>query len=613
MNQELEQGASIMSESKTGPIVGIDLGTTNSVVAAVIDGRVEVIVEDGESLLPSVVGIDPAGKLITGVVARNQQVAFPESTIVSVKRQMGSMVSLKLGEQEYTPPEISAMILRRLRERASVKLGEPVSRAVITVPAFFDENQRQATREAGELAGFTVERIINEPTAAALVYHVGTTDRMHLVVYDFGGGTFDVSIVRMEAGVVEVLSSKGDTRLGGDDLDAVLMKYVADYFADKHEIDLLKTATTRWRLLQACEHAKCQLSSDQTVQIREEFIAEKDGQPLHLDIAITRETYEGLIRAMVDRTVECVDEALRDAKLSINQIDDLLLVGGSTRTPLVAQRLREEFLREPSRSVDPDLAVALGAATQAAMFNGMAVGPVLVDVVTHTLGIEVLDYRGAKLVFSPIIHRGTPLPARYEEAYQAVHDEQESAEIHVLQGEHADIERNLSIGKFKLDLEDARGDRGKVVVRFELTLDGTLKVIATQPATGKSGELKRDNALSRFREQGREEARARLEQLFDDSDEIQDTDSLNPRSWQTLHWADKDESTVKKPKMDSQPTSKAEAILANAEKTLSRLEGDDAEEIQELVKKLKASLEADDQESITALCEELDDVLFYVQ
>ena len=378
--------------SPTGPIVGIDLGTTNSVVAAVVDGHVEVLLEDGESLLPSVVGIDQAGKLITGVVARNQQVAFPDRTIVSVKRQMGAMTKLSLGDQEFTPPEISAMILRRLRQRASVKLGEPVSRAVITVPAFFDENQRQATREAGELAGFTVERIINEPTAAALVYHAGQSQRMHLVVYDFGGGTFDVSIVRMEAGVVEVLSSKGDTRLGGDDLDALLMKHVADEFEQQHGIDLRKSASTRWRLLQACERAKCQLSTDQTVHLREEFIAEKDGQPLNLDLAVTRQEYEGLIRPLVERTIECVDEALRDARMNINQIDDLVLVGGSTRTPLVVDRLREEFLREPSRAVDPDLAVALGAATQAAMFNGLAVGPVLVDVTTHTLGIEVLDH-----------------------------------------------------------------------------------------------------------------------------------------------------------------------------------------------------------------------------
>ncbi len=604
-----------------GAIVGIDLGTTNSVVAAVVDGRVEVLVEDGQSLLPSVVGLDPSGKLITGTIARNQQIAFPDRTIVSVKRQMGAMTKLSLGDQEFTPPEISAMILRRLRERASVKLGEAVSRAVITVPAFFDENQRQATREAGELAGFKVERIINEPTAAALVYHAGTSERMHLVVYDFGGGTFDVSIVRMESGVVEVLSSKGDTRLGGDDLDALLMKHVADSFQQQYEIDLRKSASTRWRLLQACERAKCQLSTDQTVCLREEFITEKDGQPLNLDITVTRDQYETLIRPLVDRTIECVDEALRDAKLNINQIDDLVLVGGSTRTPLVIERLREEFLREPSRAVDPDLAVALGAATQAAMFNGLAVGPVLVDVTAHTLGIEVLDhfdFQGKRLVFSPIIHRGTPLPARYEEAYRAVHDNQDAAEIHVLQGEHEDIQRNQSIGKFKLELDGASGDRAKVVVRFELTLDGTLQVTASQPATGKSNVLKIDNAMSRFRAEGRASAVTRLEELFDSSDEIDNRPAKRSaetghRSWETLHWPSDAEATVQPPKMATGKSVLAESMLANARKTLGKLEGDDADEIRDLINKLEAALPGGDQSLIGEICAELDDVLFYVQ
>ncbi len=606
------------SEIDAGPIVGIDLGTTNSVVAAVVDGRVQVLVENGESLLPSVVGLDTEGKLITGVVARNQQVAFPDRTIVSVKREMGTMTKLSLGDQQFTPPEISAMILRRLRERASSILGQPVSRAVITVPAFFDDNQRQATREAGELAGLTVERIINEPTAAALVYHAGTADQMHLVVYDFGGGTFDVSIVRMEADVVEVLSSKGDTRLGGDDLDALLMKHVADEFEDQHGIDLRKSASTRWRLLQACERAKCQLSTEQTVRLREEFITEKDGHPLNLDISVTRDEYDGLIRPLVDRTIECVDEALRDAKLNINQIDDLVLVGGSTRTPLVIDRLREEFLREPSRAVDPDLAVALGAATQAAMFNGLAVGPVLVDVTAHTLGIEVLDhydFMGKHLVFSPIIHRGTPLPARFEEAYRAVHEDQTLAEIHVLQGEHEEINRNQSIGKFSLDLDGASGDRAKVLVRFELTLDGTLKVTATQPATGKSNELKVKNAMSRFREKGRDQAVIRLNEMFAGSDEIDNAlevqaETINADVSATF---DRPEDGIKPSKMSNAKHQKAAQLLANAQNMLQKIDGDDAEEIRELSEKLEAALASGEQETINEICEELDDVLFYVQ
>ncbi|MCH7729580.1 MAG: Hsp70 family protein, partial [Planctomycetes bacterium] len=261
-----------------GPIVGIDLGTTNSVVAAVIDGQPQVLEENNEKILPSVVALNAEGQLITGVVARNQLAAFPDRTIASIKRRMGKMDAISLSDQSFTPPEISAMILRRLRDRASRVLQQPVSRSVITVPAFFDENQRQATREAGELAGLKVERMINEPTAATLVYHAGSHDPKQIVVYDFGGGTFDVSVVRMEAGVVEVLSSKGDTQLGGDDLDQALLNHVANQFLEEHQIDLRENVSTRYRLLQACEQAKMQLSTAETVQIVEEFIAEKDGQ-----------------------------------------------------------------------------------------------------------------------------------------------------------------------------------------------------------------------------------------------------------------------------------------------------------------------------------------------
>ncbi len=598
-----------MSEPVDGPIVGIDLGTTNSVVAAVVDGRAEVLLEDGQSMLPSVVGVDPQGKLITGTVARNQQVAFPDRTLVSVKRRMGSMDTLKLGDQQFTPPEISAMILRRLRQRASDALGVPVQRAVITVPAFFDEAQRQATREAGILAGLKVERIINEPTAATLVYHAGTTDRVHLVVYDFGGGTFDVSVVRMESGVVEVLSSKGDTSLGGDDLDAVLMKHVADEFCSQHGIDLRESATTRWRLMQACEQAKKDLSSAESVGIREEFIAEVNGKPINLDITVTRHEYEQLIDGMIGRTVECVDEALRDAGLTLNQIDDLVLVGGSTRTPLVQQKLRDEFKREPSRSVDPDLAVALGAATQAAMISGQTVGPVLIDVTTHTLGIEVMEgfgFTGPELGFSPIIHRNTPLPARHEEAYRPVHEDQKIAEIHVLQGEHKELARNQSVGRMKLELKAADEERGKIVVRFELTLDGTLKVTAMQPATGQSEELMINNAISKFREEDRSKAALRLEDMFTFSDEISDRE---PPSSTTA--AVRLDAASQVPGPHDIPSA-AEAMLHKARRAGETVEGDDGEEIRELADQLESAIAAGDQDRIADLCDELDDVLFYV-
>ncbi len=601
-------------------IVGIDLGTTNSVVAAIINGRVTVLTENGESILPSVVGVDPSGKLITGVVARNQQVAFPERTITSVKRHMGSMQSLSMGEESYTPPEISAMILRRLQSRASAALGHEVTRAVITVPAFFDENQRQATREAGRLAGLTVERIINEPTAATLVYHAGSDERMHLVVYDFGGGTFDVSVVRMESGVIEVLSSNGDTKLGGDDLDSVIMRHVADSFYDEHEIDLRSIASARWRLLQACEAAKRQLSMEEHATIAEEFIAEKNGHPLNLEFTITRAEYEEWIQDFVDRTITCVDEAISESGLNMRQIDELVLVGGTTRTPLIEQRLRSEFNLEPSRAVDPDLAVAMGAATQAAMIQGETVGPILVDVTSHTLGIETLDGDGflsRETSFSPIIHRGSPLPASYEEAYSAVHESQESARIHVLQGENKEIDRNTSIGEFDLPLVNPSGNRAKVLVRFSLSLDGTLKVTARQFGNDQPSELIINNALSQFQEDERENASDRLAEMFLGSDEIKSS-SQHPdhhESGSTDTTIDAVGTAVPASETDvdeNDGLTSHRATLRRATSALRKVQGEDASEIAELAERLEAAIDAHDVDTATEICNELDDVLFYV-
>lgn len=601
-----------------GAIVGIDLGTTNSVVAVVIDGQPRVLDEAGETLLPSVVGINPQGQLVTGVIARNQLAAFPDRTVASIKRRMGTMVPVSLGDQKFTPPEISAIILRRLRDRATRALGVPVTRAVITVPAFFDENQRQATREAAMLAGLTAERIINKPTAATLVYHAGSHDRKQIAVYDFGGGTFDVSIVRMEAGVIEVLSSHGDVHLGGDDLDQVLLDHVANQFQAAHGIDLRQDVQARFRLLLACEHAKCRLSTEETVQIAEEFVAEKEGRPLHLDVTVTREKFEELIEPFVERTIDKVDEALRDAGVTVHQIDDLVLVGGSTRIPLVEERLRDEFLREPSRAVDPDLAVALGAAVQAAMIDGQSVGRVLVDVTGHTLGIEAaidtgLSFMAPQTVFSPIIHRNTPLPARYEQAYSTVTADQESAQIHVLQGERPEVHRNHSIGRFTLPLQST-GDISKIVVRFDLTLDGTLKVTATQTATGSSRELSIDNALSHFQAEQRSHAEARLEGMFDGSDEfLDDAEMPSRRQWHApdTH-VDQHGASSAMPSTTSN-FGEAMTLLKKAESLKSSLDGMDAQDLESLCTNLREAMKADDAPAVASLTAELEDLLFYVR
>lgn len=521
------------SASSNEPIVGIDLGTTNSVVAAVIDGKPTVFPVDNQNWMPSIVGLSPAGTLLTGIVARNQLAAFPDRTVASIKRKMGTVETVSLGDQTFTPPEISAMILRRLRDVASQAMGREVNRAVITVPAYFDEHQRQATRQAGELAGWRVERIINEPTAATLVYHVDKRDRRQIAVYDFGGGTFDVSIVRLEEGVTEVLASQGDTRLGGDDIDHLLLDFVADDFQAKHAVDLRQDLPAKFRLLQACEQAKIRLSEVETLEIVEEFICEKGGQPLHVKVSITRGQLEDMIEPLLARTIDCLGKALRDAKLAIHQIDDLLLVGGSTRIPMVAEKLRQQFKLEPSRGVDPDLAVALGAAVQAAMLRGEKVGPVLVDVSTHTLGIEAvtgMNFTGPELSFVPIIHRGSPLPARYEKAFSKMFEEQERVVIEVFQGEHRDTKKNTRIGNFNVVLAGDDDLHLKIVVRFDLTLDGVLKVTATQPASGRSEELVVDNARSQLNETQRETVQSRLHSMFDQSDQLTDLDEFDEQS-----------------------------------------------------------------------------------
>ena len=611
------------------PIIGIDLGTTNSVVAAFLQGRVQVIHEDGQAILPSVVGMTVDEKLIVGEAAKNQLVAFPERTIASVKRRMGEATQLPMAGQKFSPPEISAMILRRLRQRAEQALGTKVTRAVITVPAFFDEHQRQATREAGQLAGLTVERIINEPTAASLVYHADSPERRHLIVYDLGGGTFDVSIVRIEAGVVEVLSSQGDTKLGGDDFDQLLTEHVANRFLSDFDYDLRSHPATRWRLRQACERAKCELSSSSSVRLAEEFIATSDGKPLNLDLEITRREYEQLISPLVERTVECVDAAIRESGLVSSQLDELILVGGATRTPLVQERLRAEFERDPRSSVDPDLAVALGAATQAAMQDGNSVGPVLIDVTTHTLGVEAVtgNLFSPRLVYCPIIRRNSPLPARYEESFHTMTPDQEAADIKVYQGESMQLSHNRLIGRVLLEgLNQSVDADGEIFVRFELTLDGVLKVTAAEHKTGLAKTLAIENALARSGKADRLQAAARLDALFDRSDHYEDLPEHTADARAVPDTSDTSDTSDSGPRVGSDRESpmttridgvstgqsKVRQLVARARSLQPSLNEDDKADIDRLVELIDKAEQSDDPSLLPALQAELDDLLFYV-
>jgi molecular chaperone DnaK len=488
------------------PIVGIDLGTTNSEVAIIRNGQPHVFAEEGDPILPSFVGLAEDGRLLVGKAARNQWVLAPERTIKSIKRKMGQDVKVRLGDQEYRPQEISAMILRSLKDRAGRELGTEVHKAVITVPAYFNDSQRQATREAGELAGLEVVRIVNEPTAASLTYDPSQPELRRLLVYDLGGGTFDVSIVQAQQGVVEVLSSHGDTQLGGDDFDDLLLKRVADEFQQQHGVDLRANIVAKARLLRAVEAAKRQLSEHPFARLEEEFIAEKDGQALHLAMELARGDYEALIRPLLDRTMDCVQRALDDAHLTASQVDKIVLVGGSTRTPMISRLLEERLSQPPHQEVNPDLCVAMGAAVQAALVSGVDVGAVLVDITPHTLGIKCLDPMGGfdfPFRFAPILHRNTALPASRSEVFSTVQDEQHEVDVDVYQGESDDVRNNHRVGRFLIQGLAKVPAGNQIVVQLDLNLDGMLRVSAREKATGLQKQVTIENPFATYEREER--------------------------------------------------------------------------------------------------------------
>jgi molecular chaperone DnaK len=611
------------------PIVGIDLGTTNSEVAIIRDGQPYVFAENGDPILPSFVGLADNGKLLVGQAARNQWVLAPERTVKSIKRKMGQNIKVSLGQKEYTPQEISAMILRTLKERASKELGVEVKKAVVTVPAFFNDSQRQATREAGEIAGLEIVRILNEPTAAALCYDHGHSELRRSLVYDLGGGTFDVSIVQCQDGVVEVLSSHGDTQLGGDDFDDALMKLVADQFQQQYGIDLRERATSRARLLRAVEAAKRNLSDHPFVRLEEEFIAEKGGVALHLNTEISREQFEELVRPWLDRTMECVQRALTDAKLTARQIDKVVLVGGSTRIPLVSQMLEERLGQPAHCEVSPDLVVAMGAAVQAALIRGEQVGAVLVDITPHSLGIRCLDYSNAdgyfsmpfQFKFAPIIRRNTPLPASRGEVFTTVHDNQPTVEIEVFQGENADVRRNHRVGKFKIEGLARLPAGNQLVVQLDLNLDGILKVSAREKATGLQRQITIENALRTMTPEEQSRARGRLGQLWGLPPDSDEPTGAARAEWEELSFDADDDGNGELPMPELAPgpregqreTVQARALLEKTERLREKVLPEDQEELDRLMEHVRVQLTDRKWDAVHQACNNLSDALFYLE
>ena len=478
----------------TDKIIGIDLGTTNSVLAVIQNGAPTLIPVNGDLLLPSIVGIADAGDVLVGKPARNQFVVAPERTIRSIKRKMGSGESVDMAGKAYTPQEISAFILRAIKEAAEAALGQPVQRAVITVPAYFNEVQRQATLEAGAIAGLTVERIINEPTASALAYGYGANDDEHrrVLVYDLGGGTFDVSIIELNAGIVDVMATTGNNFLGGDDFDERLAGLIADEFNAEHKIDLRANHRAWARLLQAAEEAKIALSFAPFTTLSLEYIAEdKKGKALHISREIERSEFELLIDDLLQSTILAVDQALEDARLTASALDRILLVGGSTRIPAVFNMVTKRMGKEPHLEIDPDAAVALGAAVQAGIIAGEEIDSILVDVTPLSLGIATARVSITGMLetdrFAPLIRRNTTIPVRKSEIFSTMYPGQDTIEIKVYQGENPVASQNTQLGDFMVEDLTPNNASGlaDVTVEFQLDINGILNVIVTERGTGK--------------------------------------------------------------------------------------------------------------------------------
>ncbi len=502
----------------TEEIVGIDLGTTNSEIALYRNGRPEILAdEQGRKILPSVVGLTEAGELLVGEEARNQWLLYPDRTVRSIKRRMGQAATVHMAGREYTPQEISAIILKRLKEIAEARLGHALRKAVITVPAYFSDTQRQATREAGEIAGLEVVRIINEPTAAALVYEAGQHEGKRILVYDLGGGTFDVSVVRIEEGVVEVFSSHGNNHLGGDDFDQKIVAHILEHLKIREGVDVSAEPRAMARILRAAEAAKRYLSDHPFAHIEEEYLTEVGGKPVHLSMELARSEYEAMIAPYIEETLQAIHTALRSADLTASQVEKILLVGGATRTPMIRRRLVEVFGHEPRGEVDADLCVALGAAIEGAAIAGAEVSAVLVDVTPYTFGTSALgEFEGEIYPYSyvPIIPRNTPIPVRKSEVFFTVADDQTQVDVRIYQGENADALQNIKIGEFRVEGLSKAPAGNEVVLDLALDRDGILHVAAREKNTGLERRISIDQAVTRYEAAELQQAKERIGSLF---------------------------------------------------------------------------------------------------